>query len=164
MQLGYVTHPGRGETDRFLARFAVEQIEQGRRIAGVVQNNIDCDDGTCDMDLRVLPAGPLIRISQSLGAHSKGCRLNAGELERAVSLVEPSLRAGVDLLIINKFGKHECEGRGFRPLIAEAMSKGLPVLLGVNTANIPAFLEFAGELADTLPADSTRICQWLDRA
>ena len=28
---------------------------------------------------------------------------------------------GADVLIVNKFGKHEAEGRGFRMVVAEAL-------------------------------------------
>ena len=38
--------------------------------------------------------------------------------------------AGARLLIVNKFGKHEAEARGFRSLIAEALASGGLVRLG----------------------------------
>lgn len=157
MNLACVTHTGRGETDRLLAAFAEVLRTQDVRLAGVVQSNTDCpDDNSCDMDLTVLPGGPLIRISQSLGGASKGCRLNPSELERAVGLVTPTLQGKPDLLIVNKFGKHEALGRGFRPVIAEALMLGIPVLTGVNAVNAAAFDEFAGgeaqQVAPSLPA------------
>ena len=58
--------------------------------------------------------------------------------------------AGARLLIVNKFGKHEAEGRGFRSLIAEALASGLPVLLGVNQMNMHSFQAFAGDMAEPL--------------
>lgn len=149
MILASVTHTGRGETDRLLAEFASVLLARNVCLAGVVQSNTDCpDDAACDMDLTVLPDGPLIRISQSLGGASKGCRLNPSELERAVGLVTPTLQGKPDLLpdllIVNKFGKHEALGRGFRPVIAEALMLGIPVLTGVNAVNATAFAEFSG--------------------
>ena len=71
--------------------------------------------------------------------------------------VEPRM-AGARLLVINKFGKHEAEGRGFRPLIGEALAMGLPVILGVNGLNLPLFLDFAEGMAEALPADAEAIC------
>ncbi len=66
-----------------------------------------------------------------------------------------------DALILNKFGKHEAEGRGFRDLIAEALSRGIPVVAGVNRLNEAAFLDYAGAMAETLPADPERIADWV---
>lgn len=43
-----------------------------------------------------------------------------------------SPRAGeTDLLIVNKFGKHEAMGRDFRSAIAAAVEWDVPVLLGL---------------------------------
>ena len=53
-----------------------------------------------------------------------------------------SLEERVDLLIINKFGSREAVGRGFRDVIAEALSQGIPVLVGLNLINEASFAEF----------------------
>jgi hypothetical protein len=112
------------------------------------------------MDVRVLPDGPILRISQDLGRASRGCRLDPAALETAVGLVSASMGPGSDLLIVNKFGKHEAQGRGFRTVIAEALSKGIPVLVGINTLNLPAFEEFAEGLATRLPPEPTALEIW----
>lgn len=71
------------------------------------------------------------------------------------------LAAGrVDLLVRNKFGMHEAEGRGFRPEIAEALALGLPVILGVNGLNRAAFHAFTDGIGEELPADAGRIADW----
>jgi hypothetical protein len=165
MTLGYIDTPERGETDRILTRVATQLAARGARLAGVVQSNTQCGDSAlCDMDVQVLPGGPLIRISQSLGAGSRGCRLDPMALEQAVGLVAESLagkgEAKPELLIVNKFGKHEAEGRGFRPLIGEAMMAGIPVLTSVNRGNSAAFLEFVGEFATHLPNDVAALVDW----
>ncbi len=152
MRLATITLPGRGETDRLLAAVAVRLQGQGVALAGAVQFNLDCGDD-CEMEVQVLPDGPVIGISQSLGPGSQGCRLDAGALETAVAEVAARM-AGARLLIVNKFGKHEAEGRGFRALIGSALEAGMPVLIGVNAMNMQAFQAFAGEMAEPLvPAE-----------
>jgi hypothetical protein len=113
------------------------------------------------MDVRVLPDGPVIRISQSLGRLSSGCRLNAEALERAVGLARAQLDRGADIMLVNKFGKHEAEGRGFRDLIAEALDRDLPVLCGLNATNAPAFEAFTGGMATSLAPTADVLFQWL---
>lgn len=161
MKLGYVRLPETGQTDAFLAGLAAHLQGQGLRPAGTVQVNSGGDCAKhCDMDLHVLPAGPILRISQNLGPAASGCRLDAGALEEAVALSRVRLQ-GADLLIVNKFGKHEAEGRGFRELIAEAMAQGLPVVIGVNTQNAVAFHSFSGGVAEPLVADAALIAEWI---
>ncbi|MCU9849912.1 DUF2478 domain-containing protein [Defluviimonas sp. WL0024] len=161
MRLAYITAAEKGLTDRVLAEAADLLAERGLRLAGVVQTNVQRPQRFhCDMDLRILPDGPVIGITQNLGANARGCRLDPGALEGAVADVSARLGAGADLLILNKFGKHEGEGRGFRPVIAEALAMDLPVILGVNALNLDAFHAFTEGLAEELPADPRTIADW----
>ena len=164
MRLGYVTLAGRGRTDELLAGVASQLEDAGLRLAGTVQTNLErLDRSKCDMDLRVLPDGPVLRISQDLGEGSRGCRLNTGALETAVAEVQARLD-GVEVLLVNKFGKQEALGRGLAPVIAEALSRGLTVLVGVNGLNLPAFLDFTGEVAEALLPDPAAIVAWVHAA
>ncbi|OSQ36011.1 DUF2478 domain-containing protein [Thalassospira mesophila] len=163
MEIAFISSSERGGTDRLLAKVATRLEKQGFRLAGVVQTNFD-RPGThhCDMDVRILPQGPVVRISQNLGAESQGCRLDPNALETAVACVETMFDDGspIDFLILNKFGKHEAEGRGFRTLIGEAMMRGIPVLIGVNTLNRAAFNTFTDGIAQPLANDVNDILDW----
>lgn len=162
MKLAYTMAPGRGDTDLVLERLATELAARGLRCCGTVQINSErCDAGPCDMDVRVLPDGAVLRISQDLGPQARGCRLDPAALETAVGLVAASLSSGADLLIVNKFGKHEAEGRGFRDVIAQAVATDVPVLVGLNALNRPAFEAFAEGLAIQLPSDPAVLMAWV---
>lgn len=165
MKIACTMAPGRGDVDLLMTGLARTLQADGLRVCGTVQINSERpDDGPCDMDVQVLPDGPVIRISQSLGKASRGCRLDPDALESAVGLVGARLAAGADVLIINKFGKHEAEGRGFRDLIAEAIGREIPVLVGLNRLNAPAFHEFSGGLAVELPARAADLAAWIGEA
>lgn len=164
MKLAYVSLAGRGATDALIAAALAQPALAGRRLAGT----LPVDTGRalshpCDMDLQILPDGPILRISQDLGSGSRGCRLDHGALEEAVVEVDRRLD-GAQALVVNKWGKVDSEGRGFVPLIARALEAGMPVLVGVNGLNLPAFLEFAGGLAVELPADPLAVAAWLSDA
>jgi len=156
---------GEGRTDRLLHDFATRAAARGLRLCGTVQVNSDCGPGRpCDMDVRVLPDGPVIRISQSLGVGSRGCRLDPEALEQAVAAAEARLASGADLVVVNKFGKHESDGRGFRALIAEAVAAGVPVVVGVNARNAPRLAEFLGAEPDSLDPTPNALDTWLEGA
>jgi len=159
----YTMAPGRGDTDLILEGLSHDLAARGLRCLGVVQINSErADSGPCDMDVRVLPEGPVLRISQDLGPSARGCRLDPAALEMAVGLVSARLASGADLLIINKFGKHEAEGRGFRDVIAEAVAMDVPVLVGLNAMNRKAFETFAGGIAVQLPPERAALASWVD--
>lgn len=160
MRLAHISIAGRGETDRFLAAVAARLEMAGLRLAGTVQSNTARAGRTrCDMDLRVLPDGPVYRISEDRGAAARGCMLDHGALEQTVAEVARRMD-GADLLIVNKFGKAESEGRGLVPVISDALARGLPVLVGVNGLNLPLYLDFAGGLSAALPATEETVAAW----
>lgn len=160
MKLAYVTLQGRGRIDALIAEVAQLLAADGVRLAGTVQSNHERPDRRkCDMDLAILPDGPIVRISEDRGDLARGCTLDSGALEQTVVAVQQRL-PGAEVLIVNKFGKREAEGKGLVPVIAEALEMGLPVLIGVNGLNLAAFLAFAGEDVSALPNDPALIAQW----
>ncbi|MCB1333480.1 MAG: DUF2478 domain-containing protein [Roseivivax sp.] len=159
--LGYVMPEGRGAADRLMRETAEALRAAGVAVAGAVQINTETSHhDKCRMDLHVLPSRTVVPISQSLGPMAEGCRLDPDGLERAVGLVAAALEAGAGALVVNKFGKQEAEGRGFRPVIGEAIAAGVPVVTAVAPGYLDAFLAFAGDLAERLPEDVTAVCTW----
>ncbi|WP_209424753.1 DUF2478 domain-containing protein [Pararhodobacter sp. SW119] len=159
--LGYVISEGRGTVDPLMSEVAGALRAQGWPLAGVVQVNTETGPDTkCDMDLQVLAGAEAVRISQRLGRLARGCRLDPQGLERAVGLVEQALSARPRLLLINKFGKAELEGRGFRPTIGRALAEGVPVLTAVNRGNLPGFHDFTGGLGTALPPERDAVLDW----
>lgn len=161
--LGVIEATGQGAGDRLLFAAAAQLQAAGLRLAGAVQANRDRSDRrNCDMDLHVLTGADVVRISQDLGVNSRGCRLDAAGLERVAGLVAAALDQPLrpELLIINKFGKQEAEGRGFRPLIGQALAAGIPVLIAVKDGNRGAFDAFAQGMAEPVGADLPAILDW----
>lgn len=162
MKLAYTMAPGRGDVDLVLQDLAIKLATRGLKCCGTVQINTECADaGPCDMDVRVLPDGPVLRISQNLGPSARGCRLDPDALETAVGQVADRLSSGADILIVNKFGKHEADGRGFRDVIAQALAMGVPVLVGANALNRQAFETFADGTATELTPDPATLEHWV---
>ncbi|MGN7868020.1 DUF2478 domain-containing protein [Paracoccus sp. 22332] len=148
-----------GEADRILARLSAGLADAGLRLAGAIQVNTDLGaDCACDMDVLVLGEEDMpIRISQSLGSGSTGCRLDAGALEMAAARVSARL-AGAELLILPKFGRQEAIGRGFRSVIAQAVGQDVPVLLHVPPEQRADFERFCEGLGQRVPPG--QLAEW----
>lgn len=156
MQIGFIPL---SETGEGLHESVDALMQSGLRIVGALQYNRP-GGSDCDMELEILPSGPRMPISQDLGPGADSCRLDIQAFEQAVGEVAARL-GGADLLVINKFGKVEAGGRGFRPLIGEALGAGIPVLIGVPAQTRAAFLAFADDLAQELTA--AEIPLWIAR-
>lgn len=162
MQIAYVTLEGRGLIDDCIAEAVALMQGRGMQLAGTVRAlPVNHHAHPCDTDVRILPDGPLHRISQPLGKGSRGCRLDTGAIEGVAADVEARL-AGCDILVVNKFGKQECSGRGLRPAIVRALELDVPVLVGVNGLNLPAFVDFVDGLAIRLDAEAECIVAWAE--
>ncbi|MBL4915733.1 DUF2478 domain-containing protein [Szabonella alba] len=163
--LAFLHAPETGQTNRLLADLAARLAAQGLRVCGCVQIDSPRDgQARCDMDLRLLPDGAMLRISENRGPGAGGCQLDAAALETAVAEISLRLAQGADLLILNKFGKQEAAGHGFRALIAEAVAAGLPVLVGLNRSGQAGFDAFAAGMAQPLPPDAQALEDWANAA
>lgn len=150
--------------DRAIAR-AIEPLrDRGIALAGAIQIETADLPGRhpCDMLLEDLASGDVVAIAEERGKEARGCRLDVGLLTDLAEAVASSLRLEQPrLLVVNKFGKIEADGGGLRGAIAEAVSKGIPVLVGVPARNLDRWRAFAGPLAVELPVDSSAIAEWL---
>lgn len=163
MRLAAVVYaPGQGnETDILLAELARTLVADGLTLAGAVQvNEPRGDRQRCDMTLMDLSSGRSVPASESRGSHASGCRLDTQALEEVVGLSLASVTPKTDLVIVNRFGKCEADGRGFRAVIEAAVELGIPVLIAVNEAYRPAWDAFAGPEAVALPHDFGAIQEW----
>lgn len=123
-------------------------MTRGVRCAGFVQRDVERPGHCrCDMLLEDLTTGTAIEISENRGREARGCRLDIDALLHTTMLTRRALETSPDLLVINKFGKTEAEGGGFRPILAEALESGVPVLIAVPWRNIDSWRRFAGGLA-----------------
>lgn len=150
-----------------LDRIISHLVAEGFRLAGFVQRDIErVGRSRCDMLMEDLATGETVAISQDRGEGARGCRLDVEALLNAVARVRGALSTKPDLVIVNKFGKTECEGGGCRSLIAEAIELNVPVLVAVPLGNLEGWRRFAGGFAteyvlDDMPVDGAHLCRHL---
>jgi nucleoside-triphosphatase THEP1 len=136
----------------------------GLSLAGVLQHQaFERADRRCDVLLEDLTSGHRTALFEDRGAGARGCRLDESALAEVTARVEGSLENAPQLLVLNKFGKVECDGGGLRDLIANAIDRGIPVIIGVPKRNIDAWRSFAGEFAIELSDDAHEVERWLRR-
>ena len=163
MKIACVTSSERGGTDALLCDIATRLRAQGMSLAGIVKDfgYAGVFENGCDMQVRVLPAGPVIKITQDLGSGSDSCRLDPGAIAQAVAEVETGALHDADLFILNKFGPEEAAGRGFCSAIGTAIERGIPVLVGLGEASKPAFDGFTGGQATVIAPQPDAILAWV---
>ncbi len=163
MQIAFIHARSRGAADDTLRSVAATLRARGHHLAGVLPEPCTGPDRhACDMDLIDLATGARLHISQKLGRHATGCRLDGAAIETAAMVVAEDLAAApADLFILNRFGKQEATGHGFHPVIVSALERDVSVLVGVNDLNRPTFESFAAGLAVELPDSPRAVLGWI---
>ena len=162
MCLAAIERTGEADVDVLLNDVAQQLKQRGYRVGGAVRSNEPKPgDHPCDVVLRDLVSGETIPLAQNPSFESSGCQLDTAALEQVAGLVGSSLDRGVDILIVNKFGKREAEGAGLTGAIAQAVSAEIPVLVSVNKEQVAAWQSFCGGEGKVLSPDAASIMTWL---
>jgi nucleoside-triphosphatase THEP1 len=128
------------DPDAVLRNLAADLNSQGFRVVGMVQAG-QCADSSL---LAVLVhSGERLLLSQDFDPGASGCRLDLGRLREAGERIAGALEAGADLVIINRFGKRERDGKGLAYLIERAVDADIPVVIAVASHNFEDWIKFA---------------------
>lgn len=138
---------------------------EGVALCGVLQHEV-ANPGNCcaSMYLENISNGTQLRLSQELGSGSQGCRLNPHTLAESSGQLLQEMDGRPDLLVLNRFGKGEAEGHGFRAVLEKAHQLQIPVLIGVKETYRSAWDDFAGDFSRALKVDSRSVVTWCTRA
>ena len=135
---------------------------RGLVLSGVLQYPaFEGADQNCDVVLEDLVSGRRTVLFDDRGPGAKGCRLDVAALLDAAMEIERSFENNPSLLVLNKFGKVEAEGGGMCGVMAKALERGIPIVIGVPARNLEAWRNFAEEFSTELPEDITQIEGWL---
>lgn len=138
---------------------------QGYHVAGFIQYAEEIEGRCCGaVDVEDIQTGERFQIMQALGAHAKGCRLDPAAIAQVSVRAITALEKRPDILILNRFGKGESEGKGMRSAFEEAALAGIPILTSVKETYLPSWQEFAGDLSVSLEQDEDKILAWCMRA
>jgi hypothetical protein len=147
------------DPDRVLADFAADLRARGRRAVGLVQVGHKVADSP-RLSATLLHSGATLPLFQDLGPLSTGCRLDVGRLLEAGTEVASAIGQGADLVIINRFGRQEREGRGLAFLIDQALGADIPVVIAVPVDRFSDWIRFAEGMSVRLNCDRASLEAW----
>ena len=145
------------DPDAILRDFASELKARGFRAVGMVQAG-QCADSSLSAVL--LHSGEKLSLAQDFDPAASGCRLDVARLQNAGALIASALEAGADLVIINRFGKRERDGKGLSYLIDRALGADIPVVIAVSQQHFGDWIKFAGGMSVKLACDRGALDGW----
>ena len=149
------------DIDELLFKSCAQLRSVGLHIGGVLQQ-ASGERGLCASSIHVvdLRSGQLFDIWEDRGACAIGCRLDERGLADAEATLMAALADGVDLLVINRFGRAKSLGRGLVGCFSAAIDAGVPVLTAVRSPYDDAWRAFHGGCAHQLAAEEQEIVDW----
>ena len=147
------------DPDRVLREFASDLNLRGHRAVGLVQTSHHCLDAP-KLSAMLVHTGEERQLYQNLGAGATGCRLDVGKLLDAGAHIAGAIKQGADLVIVNRFGRQECDGKGLLYLVERALSADIPVVIAVPSHRFADWIKFADGMSVKLPCDRTALEAW----
>jgi len=141
-----------------LRAFANDLNAHGRRAVGLVQLGHHCADS--ELSALLVHSGEEVPLLQDLGSCAAGCRLDVGRLLEAGTRIANAIEAGADIVIINRFGKQEREGKGLSYLIERALDADIPVVIAVSSHRFADWIKFACGMSVKLACDRASLEAW----
>ena len=99
-------------------------------------------------------------LAQDFDPAASGCRLDVARLQDAGTRIADALEAGADLVIINRFGKREQNGKGLGHLIDKALGADIPVVIAVSSLRFEDWIKFAGGMTVKLTCSRDALGVW----
>jgi Protein of unknown function (DUF2478) len=144
--------------DVVLRAFANDLNAQGHRAVGLVQVGHHCVDS--NLSALLIHTGEQVPLLQDLGTCATGCRLDVGRLLEAGTRIANAIDTGADIVIINRFGKQEREGKGLAYLIERALDADIPVVIAVSSHRFADWIKFASGMSVKLACNRASLEAW----
>ena len=147
------------DPDQVLREFASDLKTRGYRAVGLVQTGHHCTD-TPQLSAMLVHSGEELQLFQNLGTCSTGCRLDVGQLLDAGAQIASAIDQGADLVIVNRFGRQEREGKGLSYLVERALSADIPVVIAVPSHRFADWIRFADGMSVKLRCNRKALDAW----
>jgi nucleoside-triphosphatase THEP1 len=155
--LAALVYDDHDDPDTLLRDFADDLSAVGFRAVGMVQAG-RCADSSLSAVL--VHSGETLLLARDFDPAASGCRLDLARLERAAARVTDALEAGADLLVVNRFGKRERDGKGLAGLIQHALGADIPVVIAVSRDHFSDWIRFAGGMSVKLACNRAALEGW----
>lgn len=148
------------DPDRLLLEFLADLRRSGFQAAGLVQlDRNQCADAG-DIRALSLVREDIVSLPHDRSPNSCACLFDTARLGDMARAIDEAIGAGVDLVVINRFGKLEAEGKGLTGLIEHASDADIPVLIPVPEHRFYAWIQYSRGMSVRLACCRNAVNKW----
>jgi nucleoside-triphosphatase THEP1 len=147
--------------DRMALLKFVEKLKlQNTPVGGVLQEALFNSEGEITgLNAVDVSTGRRIPISRPV-KNDDECGLDVSALAETTDLIRHAISDQLDLVVVEKFGELEQNGKGLIDEIFQTIAEGIPLLISVPEAALPIWQERSGNLGSVLPFSEEAFQQW----
>jgi len=156
----------RGAPIRDVMKAFVHDLKStGVNVHGILQEvpkELDPATAGCGVDAIDVKTGEhvaLVRPTQ-YELDNKICSLDLSRLAEASMILRRALDEHADIVVVEKFGKHEKDGGGLSADLLAIMAEGIPTVISVPMDEQAAWETFSGGLGVILNCDLDQLKTW----
>ena len=147
--------------DRMALLKFVEKLKLSNiRIGGVLQEALFNSAGEIvGLDAINVATNQRIPISRPAQGDDE-CGLDVSALAQTTGIIRDAISERLDLVVVEKFGELEQDGKGLIDEIFQTIAEGIPLLISVPEAALPVWQQRSGELGSVLDFNEQAFEQW----
>ncbi|HEY9079518.1 DUF2478 domain-containing protein [Magnetovibrio sp.] len=156
----------RGAPIRTVMKAFVDALRaDGVKVRGILQESpedLDPAAAGCGVDAIDIDSGdhvPLVRPTQ-YELDNNICSMNVAKLAEASMILRRALEEHAEIVVVEKFGKHEKDGGGLSDDLMAVMAENIPTVVSVPENELESWQRFTGGLGAQLPCDLDQILAW----
>ena len=143
-----------------LMKFVEKQKSLDTRIGGVLQEALfNSEGGIVGLNAVDVSTNRRIPITRPV-QNDDACSLDVSALVETTEIIRNAISDRLDLIVVEKFGELEQNGKGLIDEILQTIVEGIPLLVSVPETALPLWLELSGELGSVLPYNEEAFQNW----
>ena len=143
-----------------LLKFVEKQKLLNTRVGGILQEALFNSEGEI-VGLNAVDVSTNRRIPITRPVRNDDeCGLDVSALADTTNIIRNAISERLDLVVVEKFGELEQNGKGLIDEILQTIVEGIPLLISVPEAALPVWQERSGELGSVLPFSEEAFQQW----
>ena len=141
-------------------KFVAKQKSLNIRVGGVLQEALfNSAGGIVGLNAVDVSTNRRIPITRPV-KNDDECGLDVSALAETSDIIRKAINDRLDLMVVEKFGELEQNGKGLIDEILQTIVEGIPLLISVPEAALPLWQERSGELGSILPYSEQAFQQW----
>lgn len=159
---GLILYKPGSDKSAALARFAVDLMQRGWKVGGVVLDTVFEGEERIGFDLVELDTNERVPLSRrtTTGIQVGEWQLDEIAIELGARAIARARERGFDLIVIDKFGPLEGRGLGFMREIECALESGIPTLAAARAEFLEDWDLRVPQRAELLRPESSDLWRW----